>query len=134
MIDVYLCVVALADWDLILGEPILRMMQTIIDVTNQMIMIEPKSTDRPGTLSAIPNKTPRRQLVSAALVTIAATDVIPQQDCKWGSGCFVWTSTSTSVLSRNRRGSSTNYYLGVLQWERKRYQCSYYIEVCVLCS
>ena len=41
--------------------------------------------------------------------------------CKWGSGCFVWTSISTSVLSRNRRGSSTNYHLGVLQWERKRY-------------
>ena len=58
MIDVYLCVVALADWDLILGEPILRMMQTIIDVTNQMITIQPKSTDRPGTLSAIPNKAP----------------------------------------------------------------------------
>ena len=53
MIDVYLCVVALADWDLILGEPILRMMQTIIDVTNQMITIQPKLTDRPVTLSAI---------------------------------------------------------------------------------
>ena len=33
-IDVYLCVVALADWDHIWGVPILRMMQTIIDVTN----------------------------------------------------------------------------------------------------
>ena len=82
MIDVYLCVVALADWDLILGEPILRMIQTIIDVTNQMITIQPKSTDRPVTLSAIPNnnKAPRRQLVLAALVTIAATNIIPQQD------------------------------------------------------
>ena len=80
MIDIYLCVVALADWDLILGEPMLRMMQTIIDVTNQMITIQPRSTDRPVTLSAIPNKKPRRQLVSAALVTIAATDVIPQHD------------------------------------------------------
>ena len=77
MIDVYLCIVALADWDLVLGEPILRMMETIIDVTNQMITIQPKSSDRPVTLSAIPNKAPRRQLVSAALVTIAATDVIP---------------------------------------------------------
>ena len=56
------------------------MMQTIIDVTNQMITIQPKSTDRPVTLSAIPNKAQRRQLVSAALVTIAATDVIQQQD------------------------------------------------------
>ena len=62
MIYVYLCVVALPDWDLILGEPILRMMQTIIDVTNQMITIQPKSTDQPATLSAIPNnnKAPRR--------------------------------------------------------------------------
>ena len=59
MIDVYLCIVALADWDLILGEPILRMMQTIIDVINQMITIQPKSTDRPVTLSAISNKTLR---------------------------------------------------------------------------
>ena len=78
MIDVYLCIVALADWDLILEEQILRMMQTIIDVSNQMITIQPKLTDRPVTLSAIPNnnKAPRRQLVSAALVTIAATDFI----------------------------------------------------------
>ena len=80
MIEVYLCVVALADWDLILAEPILRMMQTIMDVTNQIITIQPRSTDRPVTLSAIPTKAPRRQLVSAALVTIAATDVIQQQD------------------------------------------------------
>ena len=78
MIDVYLCVVALADWDLILGEPILRMMQTIIDITNQMFTIQPRSTDRPFTLSAIPNKAPRRQLVLATAVPIAVSDVIPQ--------------------------------------------------------
>ena len=43
-----------------------------------MITIQPRSTDRPVTLSAIPNKVPRRQLVSTALVKIAVTDVIPQ--------------------------------------------------------
>ena len=32
MIPVYLLEVALADWDLILGEPILRMLQAMIDV------------------------------------------------------------------------------------------------------
>ena len=80
MIDVYPCVVALADWEVILREPILRMMQTVIDVTNQMIAIQPRLTDRPVTLSGIPNKGPRRQLVSASLVTIAATDIIPQKD------------------------------------------------------
>ena len=82
MIDVYLCVVALADWDLIWGEPILRMMQIIIEVTNHMITIPPKSTDRPVTMSAIPNnnKARRRQPISAAMVMIAATDVIQQQD------------------------------------------------------
>ena len=73
MIDLYLCLVALADWDLILGEPILRMMPTIIDVTNQMITIQLRSAYRPVTLSAIPNTAPRRQLVSSALVTIIAT-------------------------------------------------------------
>ena len=78
---------------------------------------------------------------SGSLVMLYGTPIMwnsRRQDvvsmCKWGSGCFVWTSTSTSVLSRNRRGSSANYHLGVLQLERKRYQCSYYIEVCVLCS
>ena len=80
MIDLYLYVVALADWDIILGEPILGMMQTIIDITNHMITIQPKSTDRPVTLSAIVNKAPRRQLVSGAQVTIAATDTIREQD------------------------------------------------------
>ena len=76
MIPVYLLVVALADWDLILGEPILRMLQAMIDVSNKVMMIQPDLTDRPITLSGIIDKTPRRHAVSAALVIVAATDVI----------------------------------------------------------
>ena len=76
MIPVYLLVVALADWDLILGEPIVRMLQAMIDVSNQVMTIQPDLTDRPITLSGIIDKTPRRDAVSAALVTVAATDVI----------------------------------------------------------
>ena len=76
MIPVYLLVVALADWDLILGEPILRMLQAMIDVSNQVMTIQPDLTDRPITLSGIIDKIPQHHVVSAALVTVAATDVI----------------------------------------------------------
>lgn len=55
-------------------------MQTIIEVTNEMIMIEPKSRDRPCTLALIPNKALRQQLTSAAQVTLVACNVIPQHD------------------------------------------------------
>ena len=48
----------------------------MIDVSNQVITIQPDLTDRPITPSGIIDKTPRRHAVSAALVTIAATDVI----------------------------------------------------------
>ena len=76
MIPVYLLVVALADWDLILGEPILSMLQAMIDVSKQVMMIQADLTDRPITLSGIIDKTPRRYAVLAALVTVAGINVI----------------------------------------------------------
>ena len=80
MIDVYLCVVGLAELDLILREPILRIMQMMIEVNNQMITIQTRSTDRAIIQSAMPNMKPRPKLGSAALVMIAATEVVQQQD------------------------------------------------------
>ena len=48
----------------------------MINVSNQVMTIQLDLTDRSITLSGIIDKIPRHHAVSAALVTIAATDVI----------------------------------------------------------
>ena len=75
IIPVYLLVVALADWDLILGEPILDILQTMIDVSNQVITIQRELIKRLIILSGTIEKTIQDHSLSAALVTVAATDV-----------------------------------------------------------
>jgi len=65
-LPVSLCVVALADWDVILGEPILRTLQAIINVAKQIITIQPSSAEQPITLNSIIEKTPQRRQISAA--------------------------------------------------------------------
>ena len=103
--------------------------------TREPVKRSPRTNKR--ALTVPPNRATNKEKLWATLRESVNLEELSKRTldaCRWGSGCFVWTSTSTSVPSRNRRGSSTNYHLGVLQWERKRYQCSYYIEVCVLCS
>ena len=44
------CIAALADWDIIIGEPLLRYLNAKIDVAKQTMTIQPSTTQSPWTI------------------------------------------------------------------------------------
>ena len=65
------CVAALADWDIILGEPLLRILKANIDVAKRTMTITPTSSRQPIHINNITSRTRRTTpMVSIAQITL----------------------------------------------------------------
>ena len=78
------CVAALADWDIIIGEPLLCHLNTKIDVAKQTMTIQPSTTQSPWTIKGTVRPFKNRQddsnkTISSARSTVKFHTKIPPQ-------------------------------------------------------
>ena len=99
-IPVCFCVAALSEWDIILGEPLLRHLKSIIDIANQSMTIRPVTSQQFPRIEAIKSTSKRRQ-ISSHIVTSA-------QNTMWTSEDDI---TNDATTNKNDNTSTEPHYI-----------------------
>ena len=75
----HFCVAALSEWDIILAEPLLRHLKSIINIAQQSMTIQPITSQQFPTIYAT-NQTTQRRQISPPTVTSAQNTMWTQEN------------------------------------------------------